>query len=359
VRNIAALLGAFAAFALVATTVPALAQDTARDQVQRQQVQPLNNAPVWRDVRSGDPAYTSVKGRETEVLIQPSGVLLPGQKAITAGENWRLARVPLATVGGVVVAIALLGSALIYFWKGPHTVHDRPTGRLIRRFSTPERAVHWSMGLSFVVLAASGLILTFGKTLLLPVFGYTLFAWLANAAKNTHNFIAPVFIVSVPIFMVMFFRDNLPTAQDLKWLKAGGGVFTGKNVPSGRFNAGEKLQYWGLVVFLGLILIVTGLILLFPNFDQSRSTMQLANVVHIVAAMLGIAMAVGHVFMGTVYTKGAYEGMRYGYVDETWAKEHHGSWYEDVRAGRSRQRFVDEVPAETAARVQASLLQSR
>jgi formate dehydrogenase subunit gamma len=355
VRKAIAILGALATAALLAASPAARAQDAAQDQVKRQQVQPLNNAPVWREVRSGDPAYTSVKGRETEVLIQPSGVLLPGQRSITAGENWRLARVPLATLGGAVVALALLGSALLYLWKGPHTVHERPTGRLIRRFSPAERLVHWAMGLSFVVMALTGIVLTFGKYLLLPVLGYTIFAWLANLAKNVHNFIAPVFIVSVPIFIVMFFRDNLPSARDLAWLKSGGGLLAGEAPASGRFNAGEKLQYWGMVVFLGLILIATGLVLLFPNFDQSRATMQLANVLHIAAAILAMAMAIGHIFMGAVYTKGAYEAMRYGYVDETWAKEHHALWYEEVKAGKSAQRFAEDVPAETAARVQAAI----
>lgn len=356
-RKAIALLGALAAGALVAVGTPALAQDSAQDQVKRQQVQPLNNAPVWRDVRSGDPGYTSVKGRETDVLIQPSGTLLPGQKSITAGENWRLARVPLATVGGAIIALTLLVLFGYWSWKGSIGVHERASGRYIQRFSDLERGAHWTMGLSFVVLAITGLVITFGKTLLLPVLGYTIFAWLANFAKNLHNFTGPIFAVALPVFIVLFVRDNLPKAYDVEWVKKAGGMLSGEHVPSGRFNAGEKALFWTLVFVFSTILVVTGLILNFPNFDQSRSTMQMTNVIHLVVGLLAIAMSCFHIYLGSVGMKGAFEAMRYGYVDETWAKEHHQYWYEDVRAGRSRQRFADAVPADTADRVRASIVQ--
>jgi formate dehydrogenase subunit gamma len=355
VSKIIAALGALAAAAIFSAAGPVLAQDAAQDQAKRQQVQPLNNAPIWREVRSGDPAYTSIKGRETDILIQPSGQLLPGQKQITAGENWRLARVPLATIGGALIAFTLLVLLAYYTWKGSIGVHEQASGRYIQRFSGAERAAHWTMGISFVVLAITGLILTFGKNLLLPLLGYTLFAWLATGAKNLHNFVGPIFSVALPVFIVLFLRDNLPKAHDVEWLKKAGGMLSGEHVPSGRFNAGEKGQFWVLVVLLGMVLIVTGLILNFPNFGQSRSTMQLTNVIHLIAAVLATTLAAGHVYLGTVGMKGAFEAMRYGYVDETWAKEHHQYWYEDVKAGKSRQRFVDAVPAETAARVREAI----
>src|SRR6202008_5164421 len=88
-------------------------------------------------------------------------------------------------------------------------------------------------------------------------------------------------------------------------------------------------------------LCVTGLVLVFPNFDQTRATMQSANVIHMLAAYGAIALACVHIYLGTIGMTGAYRAMRYGYVDESWAKHHHLWWYEDVAAGRSRQHFAD------------------
>jgi len=205
-----------------------------------------------------------------------------------------------------------------------------------------------------VVLALTGLVLTFGKFVLLPVIGYTLFGWLANLAKNMHNFVGPILVVSLPVFIVMYVRDNVPKLHDLTWLVRMGGLVTksGGEAPSGRFNAGEKIVFWLLVCLISIVLAVSGLVLNFPNFDQTRAAMQLSNTVHLVAAMIGIALACGHIYLGTVGMRGAFEAMRYGYVDEAWAREHHALWYEEVRSGKARQRFADpneEVPAEVRA----------
>jgi formate dehydrogenase subunit gamma len=70
-----------------------------------------------------------------------------------------------------------------------------------------------------------------------------------------------------------------------------------------------------------------------------------------ISALLAIAVACFHIYLGTVGQRGAYQAMRTGYVDETWAKEHHGYWYEDVKTGRSRQTYAENVPPETRARV--------
>jgi formate dehydrogenase subunit gamma len=342
-RVFAALLGA-AALACAAPAFaqqPGAAESPAAQQAQRQQVQPLNNAPFGGEVRSGAPGYTTARGPEAGVLVQ------------SRGETWREARVPITSIGGAIIALALLALIGYYSWRGSIGLHDKPTGKLIQRFSTADRIAHWTMGISFAILGLTGLVLTFGKHVLLPVIGYTLFAWLANFAKNLHNFVGPIFSVALPIFIVMFIRDNLPRAYDAKWIAKFGGMLDkkGGHVPSGRFNAGEKALFWGLVVVISIVLVVTGYILNFPNFGQTRSTMQTANVLHMVFGLLGIAMACFHIYLGTVGMRGAYQAMRTGYVDETWAKEHHEYWYEDVKAGKSRQKYAQDVPAETKSRV--------
>ncbi|MEX2197215.1 MAG: formate dehydrogenase subunit gamma [Burkholderiales bacterium] len=314
--------GCLLASLLLAVAGGAQAQTRVEEQQQRRVDQPGNNAPVWREVRSGNEGYTSLQGREMGVLVQ------------SAGETWRQIRNgPVTFYGGWLVVIATLIFAAIYFALGPIKLHDKPTGRMIERFTLAERWAHWVMGISFVVLAVSGLIILFGKHLLLPVIGYTLFAWLTALAKNLHNFVAPLFIVSLLVFIVMFIKDNLPKAYDFSWFAKVPGFFAGKHVPSGRFNGGEKAWFWGGVVVLSIALVVSGAILLFPNFDQVRSTMQQASIVHMVAAVLVMAAAIGHIYMGTVGVDGAYEAMRDGTVDETWAREHHEYWYNEVKGG--------------------------
>ena len=281
---------------------------------------------MWKEIRSGEPQITTVRGRETNVLIQPEG------------QTWRAIRVPIATAGGWLLALVVLGLMGYYAWRGPIDIHGRPTGRMIERFTAVKRVAHWSMALSFVALAVSGLVVTFGKAVLLPLIGYTLFSWLAQIAKLLHNFTGPLFTVALPVFIVLFVRDNLPKAYDMQWIAKFGGMLdrTGKtHVPAGKFNAGEKVLFWLLVCVLSVILVVTGLILDFPNFNQTRSTMQLANLIHMGVALLATAMAAFHIYLGTIGMRGAYDAMRYGYVDETWAKEHHEYWYNDVAAGKA------------------------
>jgi formate dehydrogenase subunit gamma len=303
-------------------------QPSNAEQQQRRTVeQPLNNAPTWREVRkeASQENYTSTKGREANVLVQ------------AAGNTWRQIRNgPVTFYGGWLVVIACLVIAALFFAKGPIKLHDKPTGRKMQRFSSMEQAVHWCTAISFVVLGLSGLIMLFGKHVILPVIGYTLFAWLTALAKNLHNFVGPFFIVAVLAMILMWLRDNLPRAHDFQWFARAWAFFMkGEHIPSGRFNAGEKSWFWIGVVALSVVVSYTGVILLFPNFDQTRATMQDAWVWHATAALIYIAISLGHIYMGTIGVEGSYQSMREGAVDETWAKEHHQYWYEEMKSGRS------------------------
>jgi formate dehydrogenase subunit gamma len=294
----------------------------AKQQAQRQQDQPLNNAPVWTDVRRGENPYqtTQVRGIETNVLVQ------------TEGEIWRQIRNgPITVYGGWLVIVICAIIAAIYFLKGPIKLHQKPSGRTIERFNYFERVTHWTMGISFCLLGVTGLIILFGKYVLLPMFGYTLFSWLAILSKNVHNFVAPVFVLSLLVFIVVYVRDNLPEKGDLAWMSRGWRMFAGEHLPSGRFNAGEKVWFWLGVVALCLLVSASGLILLFPNFEQGRLLMQQANVIHAIAGVLVIGLSLGHIYMGTIGVEGAYQNMRTGNTDETWAKEHHELWYNDSK----------------------------
>lgn len=309
---------------------------SAKEQAQRQLIQPLNNQPVWSEVRSGAPQTTTVTGRETNVLIQPQG------------ETWRAIRNgPISIYGGWALVVAFLAFAGVYWIKGTIELREAPTGRKLLRFTLLDRTVHWATAICFVILAVSGLVMFFGKGVLLPLIGPTLFAWLATLAKNLHNFVGPLFAVCTVFMLVHFVRDNLPGRGDWQWLRELGGLLSEQETPSGKLNALEKIWFWGGVCALGIIVSAAGLVLDFPNFDQTRQTMQLANIVHSTGALLFMVGAIGHIYMGTLGMAGAYEGMRTGYVDETWAKEHHRYWYEDVKAGKLA---ATSRPASPAAR---------
>jgi formate dehydrogenase subunit gamma len=305
---------------------------------QRAVSQPGNNAPFWRAVRESgqDSGYTSLPGAEKGVLIQ-SFVQYPGSMYTTAGEAWRQVRNNwIIPYGGSLLIIATLAVALFYFAKGSIGLHAAETGRKIERFTYFERAAHWTNAIAFVVLAVSGIVMAFGKFFLLPILGGTLFGWLAYAMKNLHNFAGPLFAVSLLVVILTFIKDNLPSKDDLVWLAKGGGLFSGAHVPSHRFNAGEKILFWAGVFVLGLIVVASGLVLnmLVPGLAYTRGEMQIAHMIHASAAALMMAAFIGHIYMGTLGMKGAYAAMKTGYVDETWAKEHHELWYDDIKAGR-------------------------
>jgi formate dehydrogenase subunit gamma len=322
---------------------------------QRSQSQPGNNAPLWRSVKgSGEVAgSTTLPGAEQGVLIQKVVSDYPGVAPTTAGEAWRHVRNGLIIpYGGALMGIVLLAIALFYWRKGSLGGHTPDTGRKIERFTPFERAAHWTNAIAFCILAVSGIVMAFGKYFLLPIIGSSLFGWLTFALKNAHNFAGPVFSVSLVVVIITFIKDNFPQKGDLAWVTKAGGMFSGHEVPSHRFNAGEKGLFWIGVFALGLIVAGSGLFLdkLVPGFVYTRGEMQVAHMIHAAAAVLMMTAFLGHIYMGTLGMKGAFDAMRTGYVDEAWAREHHEHWADDIRAGKiPAQRSAAAVPAVKSA----------
>ena len=306
-----------------------------QNQVERTQAQPGNLAPVYRQVKEGGEHYSSLPALESGVLIQPKAQF-PGQaRATTAGEAWRQYRNgPLMTYGGWLIIIAVVGIAAFYFAVGTIKLKNGRTGRLIERFTSFERISHWTVAISFLTLALTGLIMLFGKYVVLPVFGHTVFGWLAYACKNVHNFVGPVFTIALLVMFAIFVKDNFPAKSDWQWLKKLGGARG--HASAGRFNAGEKLWFWGGLVFLGLIVSASGFVLdmLVPGILYTRGNMQIANVIHLIGAVLVFSASLAHIYIGTLGMEGAYEAMSTGYVDDAWAKEHHDIWYQDIESGK-------------------------
>jgi formate dehydrogenase subunit gamma len=304
----------------------------------RAKSQPGNNAPFWRGVRDSgaQQGTTNLPGAEKGTLIQ-SFVQYPGSLYTTAGEAWRQVRNNwLLPYGGSLLLIVAVAIALFYFGKGRLGGHVADTGRKIERFTPFERAAHWANAIAFVVLAVSGIVMAWGKFFLLPILGATLFGWLAYALKTAHNFAGPLFAVSLAIVFFTFVRDNFWRREDTQWLAKGGGLLSGHEPTSHRFNGGEKMLFWVGVLLLGSIVVVTGLVLdgLIPAWGETRGQMQVAHMMHAAAGVMMMAMFMGHIYIGTLGMKGAYSAMRTGWVDEGWAQEHHALWAQDVRAGK-------------------------
>jgi formate dehydrogenase subunit gamma len=323
---------------------------------ERAKVQPGNNAPMWRQVAAGVTGTSSLpksEAPEAGNLIQPF-VQYPGSRLTNAGEAWRQVRNNwLIPYGGSLLLIVVLAIAIYYFSKGPIKTHGAETGRKIERFTPFERAAHWSNAAAFVILAISGVVMAFGQFFIEPVVRATLFGWLAYALKNLHNFAGPLFAVSLVVVFITFLRSNWPQKGDLRWLRKGGGLISGAEPASHRFNAGEKLVFWGGVLLLGAVVVSSGFVLdrLVPGLVYERSTMQVAHMVHALATVLMMALFLGHIYLGTIGMQGAYRGMKTGYVDETWAREHHGYWYEDVEAGTIPAQRSEPVPPSQTARI--------
>jgi formate dehydrogenase subunit gamma len=267
----------------------------------------------------------------------------------TAGEAWRQVRNNwIIPYGAALIAISALALAILYFTKGALGKDHPDTGRKIERFTPLERAAHWSNAFAFLALAISGLVMAFGKFFIQPVIGNTLFGWLTYVLKNVHNFVGPLFAVSLAVIIVIFIKDNIANKADFVWLsKAGGMLGGGHEVPSHRFNAGEKGLFWWGITIPGIVVVATGLILdkLIPGLGTLRSDMQVAHMLHASLALWMVALLIGHIYMGTIGTRGALSAMKTGYVPEGWAQEHHELWYNDVKSGKiPAQRSVPASP---------------
>ena len=307
---------------------------------ERGRVQPGNNAPMWRAVGSGVTGYSSLplaQAPEAGNLIQPM-VQYPGSRFTTAGEAWRQVRNHwLLPYGGALLGIVLLALGIFFFTVGP-LGHPEPAGtpRPIERFTPFERAAHWVNAAAFVALALSGLTMAFGKFFLEPVLGLQLAGWLTYLLKNVHNFVGPFFAVSLLVIVLLFVKDNIASRADFYWLRKLGGLFSKEQVPSHRFNAGEKGIFWWAVTFPGLVVVVSGFVLnqLVPGMLYLRGDMQIAHMVHLTAGLIMMALIMGHIYMGTVGMHGALGAMKTGHVSEAWANEHHQLWYQDIVAGK-------------------------
>lgn len=297
---------------------------------------PNPSTDLWRAVRQRGPgpdAVSQVRGVDSTQMINVSG------------EEFRqYRRQDFVGAAGWLIIGAPIFILLFYLVRGKVRVPGGPSGRRIKRFTDYDRVIHWFTASLFIFLAVTGMTLLFGRFVLLPVFGPEVFSVVASASKEGHNLFGPLFLIGVLLLLFRWAARNIPHGRDFVWLIKGGGIIGNNHVSAGYFNAGEKIWFWS-VVLLGLVVSVSGLVLVFPVFGQGRDIMQLALVVHGISTILFIAGSFGHIYIGTVGSEGSFEGMKTGYVDEAWAKVHHDKWHEDVVAARRDGRDVppDEI----------------
>ena len=238
----------------------------------------------------------------------------------------------LPWIGGIAILGMLIALALFYFTRGRIRLEDGPeTGVKIQRFNAIERFTHWMTATAFIVLALTGLNYIFGKRLLMPLLGPEAFAGWSQWAKYAHNFVSWPFMLGLLIMIAVWIRDNLPDRYDAGWLRAGGGFLSNTHPPAGRFNAGQKLIFWS-VVLGGIALSASGIIMLFPFSVANINGMQWAQYVHATVGVILIAVMIAHIYIGSLGMEGAYDAMGSGEVDLGWARAHHSAWVERQQA---------------------------
>ncbi len=287
---------------------------------------------LWNNVRQ----RTGVVEGSSQVKSVDSGILIN-----KTGEDWRRYRIETLVPYGAYLMGGILGAIILfYLLRGKTLLPGGRSGKRIPRFTLNQRTAHWFTAGIFWLLAITGLILLYGKYVLIPLLGAEGFSITAAACKEMHNLFGPLFLLAVLAMLVLLVKDNFYNLVDLKWFAKGGGMFGG-HVSAGRFNAGEKTWFW-LVIIFGLSLSISGLILDFPVFGQGREIMAISHLFHSVSALVLISISFGHIYLGTVGVEGTLESMTTGSVDATWAKAHHDHWYEQMTAGGEKVESVDK-----------------
>jgi len=329
---------------------------------------------LWRAVRQRNEAELGLPGRPLtgaagaagvdlwgELEQRRAGSLPSGNSQVSGvqsgtlinayGDLWRDFRMQrLIPYGGWLLAGVLVALLLFYLVRGKVRIEAGTSDRKLFRYSVNERMIHWFMALLFLFLAFTGLLLLFGRSLLLPWLGPQLFSIVASASKEGHNLFGPLFLLALLLMFVKFARRNIYQKGDLTWLLRGGGIIGRKHVPSNFFNMGEKSLFW-LLVIVGGVIVASGLVLLFPVFGQGREWMTLSHIAHAIGALVMVSAVIGHIYIGTIGMEGALEVMKSGYCDLNWARAHHDWWAEKcVQQGKVLSadevaRSSGEVPA--------------
>lgn len=271
-----------------------------------------------------------IAGRASIPDPKAPGLIKPGNKGWAETHNGTVKALSIWSIVGILAVLALF-----YAYRGRIRIDAGPSGRTIKRFGAVERFAHWLMAGSFILLALTGLNLVLGRSLLLPVLGDATFAAMTATGKVIHNYMGWAFMLGLALAFVVWVGRNLPKAHDIGWLAAGGGLLKkGVHPPAGKFNAGQKIIFWS-VVLGGAALSFTGVMLLFPVLAGTQADWQFYQLIHGIVSALLSAVILAHIYIGSIGMEGAFDAMGSGDVDLNWAKEHHSLWVEEVEGKSS------------------------
>ena len=293
-----------------------------------------------------NPTADSVKEQQLLDALKPGGhqslegrVSIPDHRSATLiqpeGRDWVVWREKtLPRLGAGVIAGMIVLLLAFFAVKGRIKVDDGLSGRQIQRFNSVERFGHWMTATAFIVLALSGLNVTYGRQFLLPILGADAFTLVSQWAKYLHNYMSFAFVLGLIMMFLQWVVYNLPMPNDFRWIAQGGGIIGKKHPPAGKFNAGQKVVFWVTIVG-GVLLSATGYALMFPfysapgNIPDYTSTiagLQSVSMWHGIIAVVMIAVILAHIYIGTLGMQGAFWSMGTGKVDVNWAKQHHSIW---------------------------------
>ncbi len=284
------------------------------------------HANFWRAVRQGIPGFTKVTTPGHHILI------------LNSGENWREMRNGLLMKGSQwVMAVALIAMSLFYFIVGSDRLEKPRSGVKIERFTLGERILHWYTACLFVIMGITGLSLLLGRLALIPIFGHPAVSSYLAASKEFHNYCGPLLLIGILLASILWVRYNIPMKRDLQWFRNMGGMIGhGPRPHTGKINGGEKGWFWLMVIF-GIGVGITGVLLDFPIWSQTRYTMEVSQIIHAIVAVLFITCSFGHIYVGTIGIEGVFEGMWKGDVDAVWAQQHADLWYQEKLKEKKKQ----------------------
>jgi formate dehydrogenase subunit gamma len=284
---------------------------------------PNPGSQFWRDVRQRD---GEVAG-STQVQGVDSGILISKE-----GEEWRQFRMQeFAPSSAIIYGVVLGLFALYYLLRGKIRIEGERSGSTIQRTTKAERYIHWFTAAIFVLLTLTGLIILYGRWVLIPLLGPEGFSATATVSKVLHNYLGPLFLVALIAMFFGFIRDSCFNFKvDAQWFIKLGGYLGGSHPSSEKYNAGQKAWFW-VAILGGLVLVGSGLVLDFANYGQGRMVMQDAHVIHAISSIVVIAFFFVHLYLATIGVEGSFDAMVSGNVPEEFAKQHHDLWYEEVK----------------------------
>lgn len=205
---------------------------------------------------------------------------------------------------------------------------------LILRTRFIDRACHWTVVISFFLVALSGIALFF-PTLqwLTETFGTP------QMGRILHPFFGVLIFVTLLVMFFRFVKYNLFSRQDIPWFKGIVEVLKGNEhlvARVGKYNPGQKAMFWSIMSLI-LVLLVTGIIIWRPYFADlfPIPLVRYALLLHAIAAIVLIQAILVHIYMA-FWVKGSIKGMIEGKVSRRWARKHHPRWLQEVEEQEAR-----------------------